>query len=91
MVPRAPVLLEAFMRIYARDADKQIGSFAMAMIDYVELYVDADGLLDETQLPEQLRDFYRQLKEGEKPVSQWTRELQEALRLMKEKEEEQEK
>lgn len=79
MVPRAPVLLEAFLRLYARDADKQIGSFAMAMVDYMELYVDGDGLLDVTQLPNPIKHFYQELKEGDKSVSQWTKELQEAL------------
>jgi len=79
VVPRAVVLLEAFMRLYARDSGKQIGSFAMAMIDYMELYVDQDGFLDATLLPDPLRLFYQQLKSGEKPVRQWRKELKEAL------------
>ncbi|KAF7198320.1 hypothetical protein HII31_00059 [Pseudocercospora fuligena] len=79
MVPRAEVLLQAFMRIYARDSEKQVGSFAMAMIDYVEEYIDEDGLLDVTQLPEPFKTLYQQLKSGVMPVRQWTRALKAAL------------
>lgn len=67
------------MRLYARDCGKRVGSFAMAMIAYMELYVEADGLLDADRLPEPLRKFYRELNSGDKPVRRWTRELKEAL------------
>lgn len=77
VVPRSHVLLEAFMRLYVRNSGKRIGSFSMAMIDYIELYVDEDGLLDVNQLPEPLRTFYNELKQGTKPVRQWTKELKE--------------
>lgn len=79
LVPRAHVLLEAFLRLYARDSDKKIGSFGMAMISYVEEYVDDDGLLDAEQLPEPLRTLYGDLRTGRTPVRQWTRDLKEAL------------
>ena len=77
---RAHVLLEAFLRLYARDIGTRVGSFAMAMIGYMEEYVDDDGLLDADRLPQPLRDFYRELKEAKKPVRQWTDELKDALR-----------
>ncbi|PPJ54285.1 hypothetical protein CBER1_06585 [Cercospora berteroae] len=79
VVPQAAVLLEAYMRLFARDAEKNIGSFAMAMIDYVEQYIDEDGLLDVNLLPDPLGWFYLQLKSGEIPVRQWTKELRGAL------------
>ena len=79
VVPQSHILLEAYMRLYARDCGKRVGSFAMAMIAYMELYVEADGLLDADRLPEPLRKFYRELNSGDKPVRRWTRELKEAL------------
>ena len=79
IVPRPHVLLEAYLRLYARDAGNRIGAFGMAMIAYMEEYVDDDGLLDASRLPEPLRTFYAELREGKKPVRQWKRELQEAL------------
>lgn len=79
LVPRPHVLLEAFLRLYARDAGKRIGSFGMAMISYMEEYVDDDGLLDSELLPEPLRSLYKELRAGPTTVRQWTRDLQEAL------------
>lgn len=79
IVPRNHLLLEAILRLYARDSGKMIGSLGMAMISYMEEYVDDDGLLDTKQLPEPLGTFYQDLRAGRKPVRQWTRELQEAL------------
>ena len=73
------MLLEAYLRLYARDAGKRVGSFGMAMIAYMEEYVDDDGLLDASQLPEPLGTFYAELREGKKPVRQWMGELQDAL------------
>lgn len=79
IVPQSIVLLEAFLRLCARDAGKRIGCFSMAMIAYMELYVDEDGLLNSDHLPQPLRKFYKELREGTKPVRQWTRELRKAL------------
>lgn len=81
VVPKAHILLEAFMRLYARDVGKRIGSFGMAMIAYMEEYVDDDGLLDANQLPEPLKTSYGVLRKGEMPVRRWTLELKEALGL----------
>ncbi|KAJ4386112.1 hypothetical protein N0V93_009004 [Gnomoniopsis smithogilvyi] len=80
LVPKAHVLLEAFLRLYARDLGKKVGSFGMAMISYMEEYVDDDGLLDSDQLPEPLNTFYRDLRAGRmKSVGQWGHDLQKAL------------
>lgn len=78
---RSHVLLEALLRLYARDAAKRVGGFGIAIIGYMELYVDNDGLLDANLLPEPLRSFYKELHDGimTKSVRQWTRELREAL------------
>ena len=79
VVPRSAILLEAFMRLYARDAGKRIGSFTMAMICYIGLYVDQDGYLDVSQVPEPFKAFYEQLNKGEKSVRQWEKEFKSAL------------
>lgn len=79
VVPRAVILLEAFMRLYARDQGKPKGSFAMAMIDYVGLYVDEDGLLDASLLPSPLKELYQKLNAGGMTLRQWTKELKAAL------------
>ncbi|KAF2459310.1 hypothetical protein BDY21DRAFT_337917 [Lineolata rhizophorae] len=84
VVPRSFILLEAFLRLYARDSAKRIGSFGLPMIGYMEQYVDDDGFLDVTQLVEPLKTFYEELKEGKKPVRQWTTELKEALGIPEE-------
>ena len=58
----------------------------MAMIAYMEEYVDDDGLLDANQLPEPLQTFYKELRQGRKPVRQWTKELKEALGILEDPE-----
>ncbi|KAI5864892.1 hypothetical protein GGS23DRAFT_562272 [Durotheca rogersii] len=82
VVPKAHVLLEAFIRLYARNWGKRIGAFSMAMIAYVEEYVDDDGFLDTSQLPEPLKAFYFELREGKKPLRQWAKELRQALGVL---------
>ncbi|KAJ9158501.1 Thioredoxin reductase [Coniochaeta hoffmannii] len=84
IAPRSHILLEAYMRLYARDQGKRIGSFGIAMIAYMQLYVDADGFLDADLLPEPLRTSYRELQEGKKPIRQWMLELKDALGVAEE-------
>ena len=48
IVPKAHVMLEAFLRLYGRDFGKGTGRHALAMICYVEEYIDDDGFLDAT-------------------------------------------
>ena len=79
IVPKAHVLLEAFLRLYGRDFGKRTGRHALAMICYVEEYIDDDKLLDASKLPEPLKTFYMELREGTKPVRQWSSELKKAL------------
>lgn len=67
------------MLLYARDWEKRIGSFSMAMIAYIELYVDEDGFLEIEQLSEPFLTFYKELRKGEMPVRQWAEELTEAV------------
>ncbi|KAK3371706.1 hypothetical protein B0T24DRAFT_706756 [Lasiosphaeria ovina] len=81
VVPKSHILLEAYMRLYARDFGKPVGNFGMAMICYLEGYVDLDGLLDIQQLPGPLKTLYVELRDGRKPVRQWTNELRDALAL----------
>ncbi|KAK2022836.1 hypothetical protein LX32DRAFT_513307, partial [Colletotrichum zoysiae] len=84
MVPKSHVLLEAYLRLYARDYGRPAGSFAMAMTAYMELYVDDDGLLDASQLQEPLKTLYKELREGQKPVRQWAKELRQSLQIPEE-------
>jgi len=56
----------------------------MAMIAYVEQYIDDDGLLDANQLPEPLKTSYKELRQGRKPVRQWRKKLREALGIIEE-------
>ena len=86
VVPKSHILLDAFLRLYARDSGKRIGAFAMPMIGYMEEYVDDDGLLDANQLPEPLKTSYKELREGKKPIRQWTKELKEALGICEDSE-----
>ena len=79
LVPVGHRLLEAFIRLHARHVGKRTGSFSMAMICYIEGYVDKDGLLNKDLLSEPCKTFYKELKEGKKSVRQWTTELQAAL------------
>lgn len=67
------------MRLYARDEGERVGSFGIAMIAYMQLYVDADGFLDAGLLPEPLRTSYGELLEGKKPIRRWMLELKDAL------------
>ena len=79
VISKSHILLEAFLLLYARDASKRIGGFAIQMIAYMEEYVDDDGFLDTNQLPKPLKTSYKELREGKKPVRQWTNESRKAL------------
>lgn len=79
LVPKAHVLLEAFMRLYARDDDKRIGAFGLTMISYMSMYVDKDGFLDATQLPEPFKTLYEEYRQRTKSIRQFTDDLKEAL------------
>ena len=69
VVPKSHILLEAFLRICARDIGKLTGSFAMAIIAYMEEYVDDDEFLDGNQLPEPLKTFLQGAQEGKEACS----------------------
>ncbi|KAL9097050.1 MAG: hypothetical protein Q9165_001014 [Trypethelium subeluteriae] len=84
VVPRSHVLLEAFLRLYARDFEMRMGALAMPMIAYMELYVDEDGFLDASLIPEPLKTLYTELREGKTPVLQWSMALREALETLDE-------
>ena len=58
----------------------------MQMIGHMEEYIDDDGLLDANQLPEPLKTFYMELRQGNKPVRQWMKELKEALGILEDSE-----
>ncbi|KAF4627031.1 hypothetical protein G7Y89_g11127 [Cudoniella acicularis] len=68
-IPSAHCLLEAYIRLLARTHGHRYEFFWMAMITYIEEYVDGDGLLDEASLEARCRAFYSALKACEKPVA----------------------
>jgi hypothetical protein len=70
------------MLLYVRDWEKRIGDFSMAMIAYIEMYVDEDGFLETERLSEPLLTFYKELRKGGKPLRQWTEELREAAGIL---------
>ena len=59
VVPQSFILLEAFLRLYARDSAKRIGSVGMPLIGYVEQYVDDDGFWKHPGLRSRLRHSMR--------------------------------
>jgi hypothetical protein len=61
-VPTAHRLLEAFVRLVAGSHEGRYRYFGLAMITYIEEYVDADGLLEEARLGNRCREFYSELK-----------------------------
>ncbi|ERS97094.1 hypothetical protein HMPREF1624_06423 [Sporothrix schenckii ATCC 58251] len=75
VVVKSHVLLEALMRILARDDGTSAGSFSLAIITYMEMYVDGDGFLDARQLPDDVRALYEQRRNRSKPLRQWKWEV----------------
>jgi hypothetical protein len=70
------------MLLYARDWEKRIGGFSIAIIAYIEQYVDEDGYLETEQLSEPILTFYKELRKGGKPLRQWTEELTDAVKML---------
>jgi len=52
--------------------DRCIGDFSMAMIAYIEFYVDSDRYLETENLVEPLLAVYKELRKGGKRLLQWT-------------------
>ncbi|KAI9733670.1 MAG: hypothetical protein M1834_003272 [Cirrosporium novae-zelandiae] len=74
-VPSAHRLLEAYIRLIARTHGRSYEYFWMAMLTYIEEYVDGDGLLDEASLEKRCRIFYQELKKCKRPVATLLEEL----------------
>jgi hypothetical protein len=53
----------------------------MAMIAYMEEYVDDDGYLDAKKLPTPLKEYYAKLRGGDVKVRPWAMGLRNALGL----------
>lgn len=60
VVFNANFLLEAYMSLSSQDSRGKIGSYSLAMADYMELYVDEDGFIDGDQLELWLHRFTKQ-------------------------------
>lgn len=50
VIIKSHVLLEALLRMYARDCLKTVGSAGIPKIGYLSQYVDEDGFLDTSKL-----------------------------------------
>lgn len=67
-VPTAHRLLESYLRGIARGRDGQHEDFFLAMVTYIEEYVDGDGLLDKKRLEGRCREFYQGFINFSKPT-----------------------
>jgi hypothetical protein len=67
LVPRAHILLEALMRIAARDHKKNKSIFAISHVMYISIYVEKRGLLDLDLLPVPFKDIYNGWTDDEEP------------------------
>ncbi|OIW30825.1 thioredoxin reductase [Coniochaeta ligniaria NRRL 30616] len=81
IAPKPHILLEAYMRLFARDHGKWVGLIGVRTMCNMSSYVDADGFLDADLLPEPLRTSYKRWKDPEIRVRQWSQELNAALGL----------
>ncbi|KAK4154604.1 hypothetical protein C8A00DRAFT_42673 [Chaetomidium leptoderma] len=64
LVPRSHILLEALMRIMARDEGKRVGAYAVQHWAYMSLYVEPNGMLDVDLLPEPLGALHKKCTAG---------------------------
>ena len=74
-IPTAHRLLEAYVRLVSGSDGGRHRGWGMAMITYIEEYVDADGLLDEQMVEGRCRKFYSDMKLGERPLRPLLKEL----------------
>lgn len=77
-IPLSHVMLEGYIRL-ASVHRHEYGSVYHSMMTYVEEYIYADGLLDDTLLSEACRTFWLELKEGIRPLRELMDELQRGL------------
>ncbi|KAI2610613.1 uncharacterized protein GGS25DRAFT_518912 [Hypoxylon fragiforme] len=75
VVPTAHTMLEAYMRLSIAHRD-EYGGFYISMMAYVAQYIDADGLLNDTKLPESCREFWHDFKLGQRRTREMMDELQ---------------
>ncbi|KAK4038041.1 thioredoxin reductase [Parachaetomium inaequale] len=79
LVPKSHILLEALMRIMARELGKRCGDQAVQTFSYIELYVDRDGFLDVDLLPLPFGKIYKNFKGGVVPVKDCLLKLRRAV------------
>lgn len=78
LIPRAHVLLEAYIRLISALRD-DFATFFISMTIYMEEYVAPDGLIDDNLLSKPCRDFWDESREARRPMIQLLDELQLAL------------
>ena len=67
LVPRVHILLEALMRIAARDHGKVVGGTSMAYVMYIPIYVEKRKILDLDLLPVPFKDVYKGWTDDKEP------------------------
>ncbi|KAI1203716.1 hypothetical protein F5X97DRAFT_318366 [Nemania serpens] len=78
LIPRAHVLLEAYIRLASAFRDN-FANFFLSMVNYMEEYVEPDDLIDDNLLSKPCRDFWDETKKGRRPVIELVNQLQLAL------------
>ncbi|OBT86469.1 hypothetical protein VE02_05335 [Pseudogymnoascus sp. 03VT05] len=74
-IPTAHHLLEAFVRLAAGSYGGRYINWGIAMITYIEEFLEGDGLLDEELVEDRCRKFYSDMKLGERPLRPLLKEL----------------
>ncbi|CAH0023431.1 unnamed protein product [Clonostachys rhizophaga] len=74
----AHILVEAYMRLYARYAGGPSAAAFMTRIAWLRMYVEEDGYVIAKRLPQSLRPFYVELTNNA-PIREWTQRLQKEL------------
>ncbi|KAH9216696.1 hypothetical protein DL95DRAFT_407425 [Leptodontidium sp. 2 PMI_412] len=78
-IPSVHSFVEAYTRLLATTNHNIHGCFAMAMLLYIEEYVDEDALLDASLLEPRTRAYYLGRKNGTKPLAELFEDLKSAF------------
>ena len=78
-IPTAHRLLESYIRGISRARRGQNEGFFLAMVTYIDEYVDGDGLLDKKMLEHRCREFYQGFISFQKPTIVLLNELEAAF------------
>ncbi|KAK3294549.1 thioredoxin reductase [Chaetomium fimeti] len=79
IVPKAHTMTEALMRIMARDNGKTVGGNSVPHFCYIFFFIERRGILDINLLPESLKKFYEEFRDGPAAIGQIEIKLKRAL------------